>query len=221
MGRKLDLSGLTDDETEHVLQVVQRDFNLRKKEEERLSEMKQKLDEEGSKCSILSKHQKFVEHCCMRCCAPFTFLVNTKRRCGDCKFNVCKSCCSYQKHEKVWVCCVCQQARNRRSLTWSHPAGLIPLPAAETLLQSLEQLTAVRSPSVERIMVVFVSLRGTLCLQAVCTVYTGTSRVDTAMYSDTGVVRALALYHRRYLVIKAPPGPVNSAVSNFTTSCHN
>ncbi|KAB0394121.1 hypothetical protein E2I00_017451 [Balaenoptera physalus] len=73
--------------------------------------MKQKLDEEGSKCSILSKHQKFVEHCCMRCCSPFTFLVNTKRRCGDCKFNVCKSCCSYQKHEKVWICCVCQQAR--------------------------------------------------------------------------------------------------------------
>uniref|UniRef100_A0A8C3WRP9 Myosin VIIA and Rab interacting protein n=1 Tax=Catagonus wagneri TaxID=51154 RepID=A0A8C3WRP9_9CETA len=120
MGRKLDLSGLTDDETEHVLQVVQRDFNLRKKEEERLSGMKQKLDEEGSKCSILSKHQNFVEHCCMRCCSPFTFLVNTKRRCGDCKFNVCKSCCSYQKHEKVWICCVCQQARVLRtqSLEW-------------------------------------------------------------------------------------------------------
>ncbi|XP_039093128.1 rab effector MyRIP [Hyaena hyaena] len=120
MGRKLDLSGLTDDETEHVLQVVQRDFNLRKKEEERLSEMKQKLAEEGSKCSILSKHQKFVDHCCMRCCSPFTFLVNTKRRCADCKFNICKSCCSFQKHEKVWICCVCQQARLLRtqSLEW-------------------------------------------------------------------------------------------------------
>nr|XP_060494325.1 rab effector MyRIP-like isoform X1 [Panthera onca]XP_060494326.1 rab effector MyRIP-like isoform X1 [Panthera onca]XP_060494327.1 rab effector MyRIP-like isoform X1 [Panthera onca]XP_060494329.1 rab effector MyRIP-like isoform X1 [Panthera onca] len=120
MGRKLDLSGLTDDETEHVLQVVQRDFNLRKKEEERLSEMKQKLAEEGSKCSILLKHQKFVDHCCMRCCSPFTFLVNTKRRCADCQFNVCKSCCSYQKHEKVWICCVCQQARLLRtqSLEW-------------------------------------------------------------------------------------------------------
>uniref|UniRef100_A0A452TCQ4 RabBD domain-containing protein n=1 Tax=Ursus maritimus TaxID=29073 RepID=A0A452TCQ4_URSMA len=117
MGRKLDLSGLTDDETEHVLQVVQRDFNLRKKEEERLSEMKQRLAEEGSKCSILSKHQKFVEHCCMRCCSPFTFLVNTKRRCADCKFNVCKNCCSYQKHEKVWICYVCQQAR-RKSITF-------------------------------------------------------------------------------------------------------
>lgn len=120
MGRKLDLSSLTDDETEHVLQVVQRDFNLRKKEEERLSEMKQKLDEEGSKCSILAKHRQFVEHCCMRCCSPFTFLVNTRRRCGDCAFNVCKGCCSFQKREKVWLCRVCQQARLLRtqSLEW-------------------------------------------------------------------------------------------------------
>lgn len=36
MGRKLDLSGLTDNEAEHVLQVVQRDMKLRKKEEARL-----------------------------------------------------------------------------------------------------------------------------------------------------------------------------------------
>lgn len=36
MGRKLDLSGLSDHEAEHVLQVVQRDMKLRKKEEERL-----------------------------------------------------------------------------------------------------------------------------------------------------------------------------------------
>ncbi|KAI4877837.1 hypothetical protein NFI96_004443 [Prochilodus magdalenae] len=38
MGRKLDLSGLTDDEADHVLRVVQRDMKLRKKEEERLSD---------------------------------------------------------------------------------------------------------------------------------------------------------------------------------------
>jgi hypothetical protein len=36
MRRKLDMSGLTDDEAEHVLQVVQRDMKLRKKEDERL-----------------------------------------------------------------------------------------------------------------------------------------------------------------------------------------
>ncbi|XP_053119215.1 rab effector MyRIP isoform X2 [Hemicordylus capensis] len=120
MGRKLDLSGLTDDEAEHVLQVVQRDFTLRKREEDRLSEMKQKLDEEGNKCSILSKQQRFNERCCMRCCFPFTFLINTKRQCQDCKYNICKNCSSYQRKEKAWLCNVCQQARLLRaqSLEW-------------------------------------------------------------------------------------------------------
>ncbi|XP_067416952.1 rab effector MyRIP isoform X2 [Emydura macquarii macquarii] len=120
MGRKLDLSGLTDDEAEHVLHVVQRDFNLRKKEKERLSEMKQKLDEEGNKCNILSKQQKFNEHCCIRCCSPFTFLINSKRQCQDCKYNICKNCSSYQKKNKAWLCNVCQQARLLRtqSLEW-------------------------------------------------------------------------------------------------------
>uniref|UniRef100_UPI00398F83D0 rab effector MyRIP-like n=1 Tax=Pristiophorus japonicus TaxID=55135 RepID=UPI00398F83D0 len=120
MGKKLDLSGLTDDEADHVLQVVQRDFDLRKKEQERLSELKQKLNEEGNKRSILSKQEKFNENCCIRCCSPFTFLINTKRSCLDCKFNICKSCGAYSKKEKAWVCSVCHQARllKTQSLEW-------------------------------------------------------------------------------------------------------
>uniref|UniRef100_A0A8C0H119 Myosin VIIA and Rab interacting protein n=1 Tax=Chelonoidis abingdonii TaxID=106734 RepID=A0A8C0H119_CHEAB len=83
-------------------------------------EMKQKLDEEGNKCSILSKQQKFNEHCCIRCCSPFTFLINSKRQCQDCKYNICKNCSSYQKKDKAWLCNVCQQARLLRtqSLEW-------------------------------------------------------------------------------------------------------
>uniref|UniRef100_A0A8C4U424 Rab effector MyRIP n=1 Tax=Falco tinnunculus TaxID=100819 RepID=A0A8C4U424_FALTI len=83
-------------------------------------EMKQRLDEEGNKCSILSKQQKFNEHCCIRCCSPFTFLINSKRQCQDCKYNICKSCSSYQKKEKAWICSVCQQTRLLRtqSLDW-------------------------------------------------------------------------------------------------------
>lgn len=120
MGRKLDLSGLTNDETEHILRVVQRDFDLRRKEEERLSEIRRKLAEEHGRSSTLSRHRAFVEGCCMRCCSPFAFLVNTKRQCGDCRFSVCKSCCSFQRREKAWVCCVCQQARllKTQSLEW-------------------------------------------------------------------------------------------------------
>ncbi|XP_078795114.1 rab effector MyRIP isoform X5 [Oryzias latipes] len=120
MGRKLDLSGLTDDEAEHVLKVVQRDMKLRKKEEARLSEMKQELAEEGSRCSILSKQQRFNEHCCIRCCAPFTFLLNPKRQCLDCQYNVCKTCCTYSKKDKAWLCSACQKGRIYRtqSLEW-------------------------------------------------------------------------------------------------------
>ncbi|CAL9697904.1 unnamed protein product [Knipowitschia caucasica] len=120
MGRRLDLSGLSEDEAQHVLRVVQRDMKLRKKEEERLSEMKQELAEEGSRCSILSKQQRFNEHCCIRCCAPFTFLLNPKRLCLDCQYNVCKGCCSYNKSDKAWLCSACQKGRILRtqSLEW-------------------------------------------------------------------------------------------------------
>ncbi|XP_029313864.1 LOW QUALITY PROTEIN: rab effector MyRIP [Cottoperca gobio] len=120
MGRKLDLSGLTDDEAEHVLKVVQRDMKLRKKEEDRLSEMKQELAEEGSRCSILSKQHRFNEHCCIRCCAPFTFLLNPKRLCLDCQYNVCKTCCTYNKRDRAWLCAACQKGRVLRtqSLEW-------------------------------------------------------------------------------------------------------
>ncbi|XP_032895913.1 rab effector MyRIP-like [Amblyraja radiata] len=120
MGKKLDLTALTEDEAEHVLQVVQRDFHLRKKEQERLSELKQKLNEEGNKRTILSKQQKFNENCCIRCCGVFTFLLNAKHPCSDCKFNVCRDCGTYSKKDKAWVCTVCHQTRLLRaqSLEW-------------------------------------------------------------------------------------------------------
>ncbi|KAK5850213.1 hypothetical protein PBY51_014480 [Eleginops maclovinus] len=63
--------------------------------------MKQELAEEGSRCSILSKQHRFNEHCCIRCCAPFTFLINPKRLCLDCQYNVCKTCCTYNKREQA------------------------------------------------------------------------------------------------------------------------
>ncbi|XP_042353942.1 rab effector MyRIP isoform X2 [Plectropomus leopardus] len=120
MGRKLDLSGLTDSEAEHVLQVVQRDMKLRKKEEERLSELKQELDEEGSRCLLLSRQSCFNQRCCIRCCSPFTFLLNPKRQCRDCHYNVCKACRVYNKRDKAWLCSACQKSRllKTQSLEW-------------------------------------------------------------------------------------------------------
>ncbi|XP_016525142.1 rab effector MyRIP isoform X2 [Poecilia formosa] len=120
MGRKLDLTGLTENEAEHVLQVVQRDMRLRKKEEERLSELKQELDEEGSRCLLLSQQACFNQRCCIRCCSPFTFLLNPKRQCRDCRYNVCKACRVYSKRDKAWLCSACQKSRllKTQSLEW-------------------------------------------------------------------------------------------------------
>ncbi|KAK9979307.1 hypothetical protein ABG768_012743 [Culter alburnus] len=120
MGRKLDLSGLTDVEAEHVMQVVQRDMQLRKTEETRLSEMKKALVEEGSRSVLLSRQHRFNERCCIRCCSPFTFLLNSKRSCLDCCYNVCKGCCAYSKKDKGWLCSACQKTRllNTQSLEW-------------------------------------------------------------------------------------------------------
>ncbi|XP_051552895.1 rab effector MyRIP-like [Myxocyprinus asiaticus] len=120
MGRKLDLSGLTDVEAEHVLQVVQRDMQLRKTEEARLSEMKQALVEESSRCVLLSRQHRFNERCCIRCCSPFTFLLNPKCFCLGCCYNVCKRCCTYSKRDKGWLCSACQKSRllKTQSLEW-------------------------------------------------------------------------------------------------------
>ncbi|XP_067309690.1 rab effector MyRIP isoform X2 [Pseudorasbora parva] len=120
MGRKLDLSALTDVEAAHVMQVVQRDMQLRKTEETRLSEMKKALVEEGSRSILLSRQHRFNERCCIRCCSPFTFLLNPKRSCLDCCYNVCKECCTYSKKDKGWVCSACQKTRllKTQSLEW-------------------------------------------------------------------------------------------------------
>ncbi|XP_059419551.1 rab effector MyRIP-like isoform X2 [Carassius carassius] len=120
MGRKLDLSGLTDVEAEHVMQVVQRDMELRKTEEMRLKEMKKTLVEEGSRSVLLSRQHRFNERCCIRCCSPFTFLLNPKRCCLDCCYNICKGCCTYSKKDKGWLCSACQKTRllKTQSLEW-------------------------------------------------------------------------------------------------------
>ncbi|XP_016309989.1 rab effector MyRIP-like isoform X3 [Sinocyclocheilus anshuiensis] len=120
MGHKLDLSGLTDVEADHVIQVVQRDMELRKTEEMRLNEMKKALVEEGSRSVLLSRQHRFNERCCIRCCSPFTFLLNPKRSCLDCCYNVCKGCCTYSKKDKGWLCSACQKTRllKTQSLEW-------------------------------------------------------------------------------------------------------
>ncbi|XP_042282517.1 melanophilin [Thunnus maccoyii] len=121
-GKKLDLSKLTDEEAKHVWEVVQRDFDLRKKEEDRLGELKTKIEKEDTKRELLGNQTSLTESHCIRCLEPFKFLVNSKRQCLDCQLYVCKSCSRYNKKEHGWVCDPCRMARVLKigTLEWFH-----------------------------------------------------------------------------------------------------
>ncbi|KAK2839445.1 hypothetical protein Q5P01_013185 [Channa striata] len=110
-GKKLDLSKLTDEEAKHVWEVVQRDFDLRKKEDERLEELKTQIEKEDTKRELLGNQTRLIESYCIRCLQPFKFLVNSKHQCLDCQLYVCKSCSRYNKKEDGWVCEPCRMAR--------------------------------------------------------------------------------------------------------------
>ncbi|XP_078030407.1 melanophilin isoform X2 [Epinephelus lanceolatus] len=121
-GKKLDLSKLTDEEAKHVWEVVQRDFDLRKKEEDRLGELKTKIEKEDTKRELLGNQTSLTESHCIRCLQPFKFLVNSKRQCLDCQLYICKSCSLYNKKEQGWVCDPCRMTRILKigTLEWYH-----------------------------------------------------------------------------------------------------
>ncbi|NXU17873.1 MELPH protein, partial [Pardalotus punctatus] len=99
---------------------VQRDFDLRKKEEERLEELKCKIDQESSKREFLTNQSHLNETHCVHCLQPFKFLLNSKRQCLDCRFYTCKNCSRYNKKEQGWVCDPCRLSRIVKigSLEW-------------------------------------------------------------------------------------------------------
>ncbi|CAM9302716.1 unnamed protein product [Lampetra fluviatilis] len=120
MGRKLDLSGLTEDEARLVLRVVERDGRVRQRETERLNDLKQRLVEEESKRVILSRQDNFNERHCIRCCVAFHSLLNAAHRCLDCCYNVCSRCAWRSESEHGWRCRVCIDTWRLRvlSLDW-------------------------------------------------------------------------------------------------------
>ncbi|XP_056287724.1 melanophilin-like [Pseudoliparis swirei] len=106
---ELDLSRLSDAEAEHVWDVIQRDFNLRKTEEERLGGLKTRIQQEDRK------------QLGARCLLPFRFLLTSRRSCLDCHLFTCKSC-SRDKREHGWVCDTCHMTRVLKigTVGWYH-----------------------------------------------------------------------------------------------------
>ncbi|XP_058556108.1 melanophilin isoform X1 [Neofelis nebulosa] len=120
MGKKLDLSKLTDDEAKHIWEVVRRDFDLRRKEEERLGGLKDRIKKESSQRELLSDAAHLNETHCARCLQPYRLLVAPKRQCLDCHLFTCQDCSHAHPEEEGWLCDPCHLARvvKMGSLEW-------------------------------------------------------------------------------------------------------
>ncbi|KAM9692104.1 melanophilin isoform 4-T4 [Dama dama] len=120
MGKTLDLSKLTDEEAKHVWEVVQRDFDLRRKEEERLEGLKGKIKKENSKRELLSDTAHLSNTHCARCLQPYRLLETPKRQCLDCHLFTCRGCGHPHPEEQGWLCDPCHLARVVKvgSLEW-------------------------------------------------------------------------------------------------------
>ncbi|XP_054555444.1 melanophilin [Talpa occidentalis] len=120
MGRKLDLSKLTDEEARHVWEVVQRDIDLRRKEEERLAGLKGRIERDSAQRELLSDAAQLRETHCARCLQPLRLLGGPRRQCLDCHLFACQDCSRARPEPEGWLCGPCHAARvvKMGSLEW-------------------------------------------------------------------------------------------------------
>ncbi|XP_071942498.1 uncharacterized protein [Antedon mediterranea] len=119
MGRKLNLSHLSDGECRQILDVIQRDFRLRQKEKDRIGILKKKVEEEEEKRSVLSRQQAFNQKHCMRCFSAFGMLFNKRGQCVVCHYFFCKEC-RICVHSILWICkgCITERQLQSQAFEW-------------------------------------------------------------------------------------------------------
>ncbi|XP_071505685.1 uncharacterized protein [Diadema antillarum] len=120
MGRKLNLSHLSDGECRQILDVIQRDFRVRHNEKERITDLQKYVYEEAQKRMVLSRQQKFNEKHCICCFSSFGFILNRKTQCRVCQFFICKNCRAKaeNKDDTICIACIQQQELQVRACEW-------------------------------------------------------------------------------------------------------
>uniref|UniRef100_L7M1C2 Putative myosin viia and rab n=1 Tax=Rhipicephalus pulchellus TaxID=72859 RepID=L7M1C2_RHIPC len=114
MGRRLNLSHLSQEECERILAVIQRDLELRAREKERLG----RLEEELQGHVRGSAHREVCKDggkSCAHCSSTFNLLFNRKLVCRECGLFVCRDCATYDSRDRGWYCRLCEQQRSLRA----------------------------------------------------------------------------------------------------------
>ncbi|KAM7008455.1 synaptotagmin-like protein 4 isoform 2-T2 [Passerculus sandwichensis] len=115
MSEAVDLSFLSDVERDLILQVLQRDEELRKAEERRIRRLKNELLEirrRGAKRGS----QRYSERTCARCQQSLGRLSPKANTCRGCNHLVCRDCRSYSPSGS-WRCKVCSKEAELKKTT--------------------------------------------------------------------------------------------------------
>ncbi|XP_070191371.1 uncharacterized protein [Littorina saxatilis] len=110
----IDLQGLTAEERNIILNVIRRDEELRHRQDNRISELKQELH--NLRMNGVLRSGDNLSKMCARCKNPFGFFVNTGENCPVCKFRVCKNC-KENLLTQGWMCTLCFKENQLQWLT--------------------------------------------------------------------------------------------------------
>lgn len=116
----MDLSQLTDAEAQHVWEVIQRDLDLRRKEEARLQGLKGEIQKENNKRALLSDAAHLNQTHCACCLQPYELHHTPRSQCMECGLFTCQFCGLMRQEEQGWLCSPCHLARVAQfgSLEW-------------------------------------------------------------------------------------------------------
>ncbi|XP_030620741.1 synaptotagmin-like protein 4 [Chanos chanos] len=105
MVETINLSFLTETERELILEVLKRDEELRRVEEQRVKRLKAEfidIKRKGAKRAS----GRYSERSCGRCQEPLGRLASNASQCQACKHQVCRNC-RFVRPNGSWVCSVC------------------------------------------------------------------------------------------------------------------
>ncbi|KAJ8398005.1 hypothetical protein AAFF_G00433520 [Aldrovandia affinis] len=106
---------LTESEREMILEVLQRDEELRRAEEQRVRRLKMELLEirrRGAKRSS----GRYSERSCGRCQEPLGRLAADASQCPSCNHQVCRNCRTVHPN-RTWMCSVCAKEADLKKST--------------------------------------------------------------------------------------------------------
>ncbi|KAM7094414.1 synaptotagmin-like protein 4 isoform 3-T4 [Ciconia maguari] len=115
MSEAVDLSFLSEAERDLILQVLQRDEELRKAEERRIRRLKNELLEIRRKGAKRGS-QRYSERTCARCQQSLGRVSPKANTCRGCNHLVCRDCRSYGPNSS-WRCKVCTKEAELKKTT--------------------------------------------------------------------------------------------------------